>query len=102
MQFEALPQVGDSWRLTVEFERVGETKPLIKKLSVEHPPQHVVFTDYPRVSAELGVNFTLLGTDGLYDYDDDEDTDDMIILEGNVLLYVNEMTIEGAGLFVRP
>ena len=102
LQFEALPQVGDSWRMTVEFERVGETKPVIKKINVERPPQHSVITEYPRTSVDLGVNFMLLGTDGLYDYDDDEDTDDVVVMEGAVMLYVNEMTIDGAGLFVRP
>jgi len=102
LQFEMLPQAGDSMRVTVEFEHIGSSKPLIKKIDVEYPPQHSVFTDYPKMSTDLGVNLLLLGPDGIHDYDDDEDTEDTIVMEGNVVLYVNEMTINGAGLFVRP
>ncbi len=102
LQLEALPKVGNSWRVTLEFEKIGNSKPVIKKIDVEYPPQHSVFTDYPRTTVDLGVNLMLLGPDGLYDYDDDEDIDDAMVMEGDVVLYVNEMTIEGAGLFVRP
>ena len=99
---EAVPQAGKVWRARFEFERIGNQKPIIRKLDVEYPPQKEVFTDYPRTPAELGINLLLLGSDGLYDYDDDEDTEDVVLLEGNVDLYVIEMNIEGAGLFVRP
>ena len=102
LQLEALPKVGDSWRITIEFEHIGSSKPIIKKIDVEYPPQRSVITEYPRSRIDLGVNLMLLGPDGLYDYDDDEDVDDVVKFEGDVILYVNEMTIEGAGLFVRP
>lgn len=102
LQLEALPRAGQAWRLTVEFERIGSSKPVIKKMDIEYPPQRSVYTDYPKMSTDLGVNLTLLGPDGMFDYDDDEDTDDTVTLEGDVILYVNEMTIQGAGLFVRP
>ena len=99
---EALPNSGTAWRLTVEFERHGSSKPVIKKINVEYPPGTAVYTEYPKVSIDLGVNLTLLGQDGLYDYDDDEDVSDVVMLEGDVVLSVDEMNIEGAGLFVRP
>jgi hypothetical protein len=102
LQLEALPRTGQAWRLTVEFERIGSGKPVIKKIDVEYPPQRSVYTEYPRVTTDLGINLMLLGPDGLYDYDDDEDTEDTVMLEGDVVLYVNEMSIKGAGLFVRP
>ncbi len=102
LQLEALPRSGTAWRLTVEFERHGSSKPTIKKINVEYPPQTTVYTEHPNVSTDLGVNLLLLGQDGLYDYDDDEDVNDVVMLEGDVVLYVNEMSIEGAGLFVRP
>ncbi len=102
LQLEAVPAAGNSWRLTIEFEHIGNSKPIIKKIDVEYPPERSVFTDYPRSSVDLGVNLMLLGPDALYDYDDDEDTEDVMVMEGDVMLYVNEMTIEGAGLFVRP
>ncbi len=102
LQLEALPRAGTAWRVTVEFERRGGAKPTIRKINVESPPQVTVYTEYPKVSTDLGVNLLLLGQDGLYDYDDDPDTQDVVMLEGDVVLYVNEMNIKGAGLFVRP
>jgi len=102
LQLEVLPRVGDSWKITIEFEQIGKSRPVIKKIDVEYPPQRSVITDYPRSTIDLGVNLMLLGPDGLYDYDDDEDVEDVMVMEGDVVLYVSEMTIEGAGLFVRP
>ncbi len=102
LQLEALPRAGTAWRVTIEFERRGSSKPTIRKINVESPPQVTVYTEYPKVSTDLGVNLLLLGPDGLYDYDDDEDTDDVVKLEGDVVLVVNEMNNDGAGLFVRP
>ena len=102
LQLEALPHSGEAWRMTIEFEHIGKAKPVIKKVDVEYPPQHSVYTDYPKMSTDLGVNMMLLGPDGMFDYDDDEDVDDAVTMEGDVVLTVNEMTIKGAGLFVRP
>ena len=99
---EAVPQAGKTWRARVEFEKIGSQKPIVKKIQIEYPPQNIVFTDMPRTTTDLGINLLLLGIDGLYDYDDDEDTDDSVLLEGNVDLYVTEMSFEGAGLFIRP
>ena len=102
LQLEATPRAGRSWRVTVEFERIGNSRPVIKKIDIEYPPQHSVYTDYSKMTVDLGVNLLLLGPDGLYDYDDDEDVDDVVSFEGDVLLYVNEMSVQGVGLFVRP
>ena len=102
LTLEAVPQAGKVWRARFEFEKIGNQKPILKKVDIEYPPQHTVFTEYPRTTTELGINLMLLGSDGMYDYDDEEDTQDAVLLEGNVDLYVAEMNIEGAGLFVRP
>jgi len=102
LQLEAVPRAGQPWRLTVEFERIGSGKPVIKKIDVEYPPQRSVYTDHPKMTTDLGINLLLLGPDGLNDYDDDEDTEDSVMLEGDVVLNVNTMTIDGAGLFVKP
>ena len=102
LMFEAVPQSGEVWRARFEFEKIGANRPILKKVDVEYPPQKTVFSEYPRTPAELGINLLLLGSDGLYDYDKDEDTEDMVLLEGNVDLYVMQIDMEGAGLFVRP
>lgn len=102
IQLEAVPQSGHPWRVTITFDRIGANKPIVEKIEVEYPQQKIVYTEYPKSTVELGVNLMLLGNDGLYDYDDDEDVEDTVMLEGAVDLYVTEMTIEGAGLFIRP
>jgi hypothetical protein len=98
----AVPKVGKIWRLKAEFEKIGDMKPVIKMITIEYPPQTVVYTDYPRTSADLGINLKILDTSGEYDYDDDEDIEDAVSLEGDVDFVVNEMSVKGAGLFVRP
>ena len=102
LALEAVPQAGQVWRARFEFEKAGSQKPLVRKVVIEYPPQHVVFSDFLHTPLELGINLLLLGKEGLYDYDDDEDTEDVVLLEGNVDLYVTEMNVKGAGLFVRP
>ena len=102
LTLEAVPHAGTVWRARFEFEKIGSNRPLLKKVEVEYPPQKIVFTDYPKTTTDLGINLMIFGSDGLYDYDDDEDTDDVVALEGDVDLYVTEMSIGGAGLFVRP
>ena len=86
----------------MDFERLGGAKPVIKMLTVEYPPQHTVYTEYPMSSADLGINLNLIGNDGRYDYDDDGDVDDAVLLQGDVDLVVTQMNIKGAGIFVRP
>ena len=102
LTLEAIPHAGKSWRARFDFERTGSLNPVIKRVSVEYPLQHEVLTDYPRTGTDLGINLLLLGSGGLYDYDDDPDVDDVAKLEGDVALCVTGMTIKGAGLFVRP
>ncbi|MBI2095878.1 MAG: hypothetical protein HYT89_06895 [Candidatus Omnitrophica bacterium] len=102
LQLEAVPASGEIWRLTVDFEKPAGAKPVIKMLTVEYPPQQTVYTEYPRSDADLGINLNLIGNDGRYDYDDDGDVDDAVLLEGDVDLVVTQMNIKGAGIFVRP
>ena len=102
LTLEVVPQAGKAWRVKFEFEKVGSQKAVVKMMTVEYPPQKPVFTEYPRTPVDIGINLLILGSDGRYDYDDDEDVDDAVVLEGNVDLYVTEMSVKGAGLFVRP
>jgi hypothetical protein len=102
LELELVPKAGKAWRLKVLFGRAAGGKPRIESYTIEYPPHHPVYTEYPRSGVEAGLNLTSLGSNGLYDYDDDEDTEDFVVLEGKVKLKVNKMDIEGAGLFVRP
>ncbi|MCK5306066.1 MAG: type II secretion system protein [Candidatus Omnitrophica bacterium] len=102
LQIEATPHSGKSWRLKVEFGRRGLTKPIIESYTIEYPVGYPIYTEYPRSGIDLGLNLLTIGANGLYDYDDDADMEDFVLLEGEVMLEVKSMDIDGAGLFVRP
>jgi len=102
MQIELVPRSGKAWRVNVKFLKKAGGKAKIESYTIEYPPQHPVYTEYPRSGVASGLNLLALGTNGLYDYDDDEEIEDFVMLEGEVVLEVRKMDIEGAGLFVRP
>lgn len=102
LQLEAVPGSGKAWRINIKFSRYGLSNPKIESYTIEYPPQYPVYTGYPRTSIDIGLNLLILGVNGLYDYDDDEDVEDFVMLEDEVVLEVTKMDIEGAGLFVRP
>ena len=101
LELEARPKTGKSWRIKITFGRGDYGKPWIDSYRIEYPPQHVIYTDFSKTAADLGVNLLSLGPNGLYDYDDDQDIEDIVLLKGEVTLEVTKMDIEGAGLFVR-
>ena len=103
LQLSATPESGKDWRIKIVFGRVGSAEPKIERYVIEYPPGHVVFTEYPGTGIGAGLNLLMLGSNGRYDYDyDGEDVEDIVMLEGDVLLKVERMDAEGAGLFVRP
>ncbi len=103
LQLKAVPESGKDWRIKIVFSKVGSAEPEIGRYVVEYPPGHVVFTEYPRTGVDAGLNLLMLGSNGRYDYDyDGEDVEDIVVLEGDVLLEVERMDAEGAGFFVRP
>ena len=102
LEFEAVPETGKSWRVKIVFSRVGFSDPKIGKYTIEYPPGHQLYTASPKTDAILGLNLLLLDSVGLYDYDDDEDIEDSVILDGKVEFKVKDMDVEGVGLFVRP
>ncbi len=102
LQLELIPRSGKTWRVNIKFQKTAGRKAKLESYTIEYPPQHPVYTEYPRSSIDSGLNLLVLGANGFYDYDDDEDLEDFVILEGDVILEVTKMDIEGAGLFVRP
>lgn len=101
LQLEADPSSGTSWRVTINFSRDGLSVPMVESYVIEYPAGNVILNEKPRTSVELGLNLLSLGTNGLQDYDDDEDIEDFVLLEGDVELKVTKMDIAGAALFVR-
>jgi hypothetical protein len=99
---EAEPSKGKSWRVKVLFTKTGTFSSRIERYTIEYPSSHPIYSEYPKTAIDLGLNLLSLGVDGLYDYDDDEDVQDTVLLKGDVTLRVVRMDIEGAGLFVKP
>lgn len=101
LQLEARPKQGKAWRVMLRFERYGQARPVIAQVTVEYPPGNPIYTERPRVNAEEGLNLLALGPAGLYDYDDDPEQEDLVLLKGDpVLLSVTKMDVGGAALFV--
>lgn len=99
---EAKPQSGSPWRLIVQFSKVSSASAaLIESYAIEYPVGNKVYSESPRIPAGLGLNFLSLGTNGLYDYDDDQ-MQDKVLLTGKVILEAKRMDIGGASVFVKP
>ena len=102
LTLEARPASGKVWRLQLEFAKpAGSPTPLIGIYSIEYPSGNKVHSERLNTTAELGLNLLTLGPNGLYDYNDD-DMQDSVILDGKVTLEVAKMDIGGGAIFVRP
>ena len=102
--FEAVPSAGSSWQIKLEFE---VTNDILKVYSytIESPAGQQVATDVLDHIMGQGKEFNFLGFtgDGRFDYDDDENVDDEVVLEGDrVTLKVTRMDFDGAYLTVWP
>ncbi len=105
LELIARPKAGPSWGIKLTFEKIGSNPWRIKTYTVEYPVGSPILVQFPPAqSGAPDTNFDLLivGANGLYDYDDDPDIEDVVNLEGDVTLEVKEMTMDGVGLFVRP
>lgn len=103
IQLEVRPKVGKPWRVTIRLEKYGQARAVIAQITVEYPPGNPIYTDRPRTSVDSGVDFLSLGPGGLYDYDDDDDVNDVVLMEGDpVVLTVTKMDAKGAACFIQP
>ena len=102
LELEIEPEAGKSWRINLKFEHVSLTKSTIDSYTIEYPIARPVHTEYPRTKVEDGLDLLTVGPNGLYDYDDDNDIEDFVLIKGKAMLRVVKMDVEGAGLFMRP
>jgi len=99
---EAKPERGKDWVIEILFSRTGFAQPKVRRYAMEYPSGRKVFEAFPGLSTRAGLNLLLMDASGLYDYDDDQDVEDVVILEGDVTLEVVVMDIKGCSLFVKP
>ncbi|MCH7590008.1 prepilin-type N-terminal cleavage/methylation domain-containing protein [PVC group bacterium] len=90
------------WLIKIMFENSQITPPKISRFEIEYPEGNVVYTATPKSDIAIGLDMLLLDVESLFDYDDDPDIEDVVMMTGEVVFEVKEMDIEGAGLFVRP
>lgn len=103
IELEVRPPSGRAWRVKIRFEQYGDAKPVIADVTVEYPPGHPVLTDHPGFRIDPGLDLLTLGPNGLYDYDDDEEVDDVVLVDGDSAeLTVTKMDIQGAACFIQP
>jgi hypothetical protein len=76
--------------------------PVIKEYSIDYPPGLTVYSETINQTTDLPLNFLAIGKNGRYDYDYDDNTENVVDLKGKVMLTVEKMTVDGAALFIRP
>ncbi len=102
LRIDALPESGNAWRIEISFKRVGLGKPQISGYNIEYPIGNVVYSQELARSLGSSLDLMSLGPNGLYDYDDDQEIEDVVNLKGDVRLKVSRIDIKGVGIFVRP
>ncbi len=102
LELEFDPERGKTWKLIVTFSRYGSQSARIDHYSIEYPTLQEIYYEAPKVNVSVGLDLLTLGPNGLYDYDLDSDLEDVVNLEGEVIMHVVRMDIEGAALFIRP
>ncbi len=106
VEIEAKPKEGKSWKIRVKFGLLPESpdreeKPRLLHFSVEYPPGTTLWSRYLNQPVERGLDLTELGN-SYYDYDDDENIDDVVILEEPVQLLVTRMDVKAAAIAILP
>jgi len=101
IQLKAQPQQGKAWRITIELG-IKNDLPIIERYTIDYPPGLTVYSEEINLSCDLPFNLLTIGRNGRYDYDFDKDVENVVDLKGDVFLSVEEMTVQGAALFIRP
>lgn len=101
IRLKAKPAKGKDWRITLEFD-IKDKLPVIKRYIIDYPAGSTVYSETINQTLELPLNFLTIGGNGRYDYDFDKDRENVVDLEGDVVLSVEEMGPLGAAVFIRP
>ncbi len=94
------------WKVRLKFKNAPKEEDLIlERFQMEAPPGKIVTSGIleQTVAANEFVNIQTLDRTGLYDYDDDEEVRDLVVITGkNLTVTVTRLDFEGASLFIRP
>ncbi len=94
------------WLIRLKFKRSEREEDLIlQRFQIESPRNKILTSailDQP-ISASEFVNLQTIDRSGLYDYDEDEDVRDLIVMpDAPAVVTVVRLDFEGASLFIRP
>lgn len=101
IQLKTQTEEGKSWRITLRLA-INNNLGVIERYTIEYPAGVIVYSEKIDQTIDLPFNFLTIGRNGRYDYDYDSDVENVVDLEGSVFLEVEEMTVQGAAIFVRP
>lgn len=101
IQLNAQPMQGRSWRITIELG-ITDGLPSIERYAIDYPAGSTVYSEEIKLTCDLPFNLLTIGKNGRYDYDFDKDSENVVDLKGDVNLVVEEMTTQGAAIFLRP
>ena len=101
IQLKAQPQQGKAWRITIELG-IKDGLQTIERYAIDYPAGFPVYSEEINLTCDLPFNLLNIGKNGRYDYDFDKDVENVVDLKGDVFLSVEEMTVQGAALFIRP
>jgi prepilin-type N-terminal cleavage/methylation domain-containing protein len=94
------------WKVRLKFKSAPKAEDIIlERFQMESPPGKIVTTGIleQTIAANEFVNIQTLDRTGLYDYDDDEEVRDLVVITGkNLMVTVTRLDFEGASLFIRP
>lgn len=94
------------WKVWLKFKSAPKEEDIIlERFRMEAPPGKIVTTGIleQTIAANEFVNIQTLDRTGLYDFDDDEEVRDLVVITGkNLVVTVTRLDFEGASLFIRP
>ncbi len=100
IQLKAQPQQGKAWRITIELG-IKHGLPTIERYTIDYPVGFPVYSEEINLTCDIPFNLLTIGKNGRYDYDFDKDVENVVDLKGDVFLSVEEMTVQGAALFIK-
>lgn len=94
------------WKVRLRFKKAPKEEDLIlDRFQMEAPPGKIVTSQIVEqtIAANEFVSIQALDRTGLYDYDDDEEVRDLVVITGSdPTVTVTRLDFEGASLFIRP
>lgn len=94
------------WKVRLKFKAAPREEDLIlERFQIESPPGKILTSAIleQTIAANEFVSLETLDRTGLYDYDNDEDVNDLVNVTGaNPIVTVTRLDFEGASLFIRP